>query len=94
MSMSDDEDDELKGRVTMSAILEPEDIVFPSTVAHNGAQTAPVGGRFPSGASLSSKKQRKTKDWFPLKSFIDLQGGDDEMARWSWRSFIEVARVS
>ncbi|KAJ3517963.1 hypothetical protein NLJ89_g145 [Agrocybe chaxingu] len=42
----------------------------------------------------------KTKDWFPLKSFIDLHNDDNDhssaspSAGWSWRSFIEVANVS
>ncbi|KAF8075017.1 hypothetical protein FPV67DRAFT_1475745 [Lyophyllum atratum] len=107
MSMSDDEDDggddsdieRDSGRVTMSAILEPEDVVFPppSPPSLLGAKSAPIGGRFPSlSPSQTSSRGRKpprTKDWFPLKSFIDLQG-EDEMSRWSWRSFIEVASVS
>ncbi|GLB41767.1 hypothetical protein LshimejAT787_1003670 [Lyophyllum shimeji] len=106
MSMSDDEDDggddsefeEDSGKVTLSAILEPEDIVFPppSPSRATGAKSAPIGGRFPSSPSSTPscrRKQTRSTDWNPLKSFIDLQGEDD-MSRWSWRSFIEVASVS
>jgi len=106
MSMSDDEDDDAGDpefeedsvRVTLSAVLEPEDVVFPPPPRLMGAKSAPIGGRFlslsPSQSTSSRRhKQPRTKDWFPLKSFIDLQGEDD-MARWSWRSFIEVVSVS
>ncbi|RDB23812.1 hypothetical protein Hypma_009079 [Hypsizygus marmoreus] len=102
MSMSDDEDDsDLEAeppRITLSAVLEPEDVVLPppSAVRLQGSRSAPISGSFPSlttSRSSSSRKRRTSKEWFPLKSFIDLQS-DEEMSGWSWRSFIEVASVS
>ena len=47
-----------------------------------------------------TRKQTKSKDWFPLKSFIDLHNDEDTQSvanlssNWAWRSFIEVANVS
>ncbi|KAG5650814.1 hypothetical protein H0H81_010939 [Sphagnurus paluster] len=107
MSMSDDEDEDGDGsefefglfpsptHAPINAVLEPEDVVLPPpSPHHSGARSAPIGGRFPSSASSAKRKQaQRTTEWFPLKSFMDLQG-DDDISRWSWRSFIEVASVS
>ncbi|KAG6910196.1 hypothetical protein DXG01_012331 [Tephrocybe rancida] len=85
MSMSDDEGDD---EPDVDAVLnEPEDHVLPPL------KSAPIGGRFPSSA-ISMSPRKRTKEWFPLKSFIDLQSGEDDLNRWGWRSFIEVASVS
>ncbi|KDR80556.1 hypothetical protein GALMADRAFT_222152 [Galerina marginata CBS 339.88] len=63
------------------------------------------------GAGLRRQRTRRggnhatSKDWFPLKSFIDLHNDDDATSHshhtknsssgnWMWRSFIEVANVS
>lgn len=103
MSMSDDEDDYDDSitldfgdekLVTLSITLEPEDILlsFPKVIP--APNSAPAGGRFSASSSMSRwRKQPGGKDWFPLKSFIDLQN-DDEMSSWNWRSFIEVSSVS
>ncbi|KAG6837358.1 hypothetical protein H0H93_010960 [Arthromyces matolae] len=81
-------------RVTSSLdiINEPEDLVLPPPSI---PLTAPVGGRFPSIHPSPSHSKKPNDQWFHLKSFIDLHGGDDDSTmRWSWRSFVEVARVS
>ncbi|TFK39977.1 hypothetical protein BDQ12DRAFT_665172 [Crucibulum laeve] len=102
MSMSDDEDEDDSDddsvdffdsadtqRKTFLPAIEPEDVVLP---------TITISGRL-RGTSVSNSHKRRhapnrtTKDWFPLKSFIDLRN-DDDSSRWSWRSFIEVASVS
>ncbi|KAG6857433.1 hypothetical protein H0H87_003500 [Tephrocybe sp. NHM501043] len=100
----DDHIDDHRRRVALSVLNEPEDLVLPPpTIPLYDPRSAPVGGRFPSlslTSRLSSprKKRTTTKEWFPLKSFIDLQASpdreDDFFSRWSWRSFIEVASVS
>ncbi|KAG6891229.1 hypothetical protein C0995_008481 [Termitomyces sp. Mi166 len=110
MSMSDEEsegddhgDDEFQNaanprRFALSVINEPEDLVLPPALPLSEPKTAPIGGRFPSEVRSKStsprKRQTTAKDWFPLKSFIDLQAGDDDNTKFSWRSLIEVARVS
>ncbi|KAF8223765.1 hypothetical protein L208DRAFT_1381333 [Tricholoma matsutake] len=96
MNMSDDEDDayadSLDDDDPQSLDLcsdETEDMVFPPLPP---AKIAPISGGFPSLTSFRSSHQ-STKDWFPLKSFIDLRSDDDASA-WTWRSWIEVATVS
>jgi hypothetical protein len=93
MNLSDDEDDcDLNCFVLREE--EPEDIVLPTIPSD--VKSAPVGGRFPSLTSFRSsgqKPQHPAKDWFPLKSFIDLRN-DDDVSAWSWRSWIEVPSVS
>jgi hypothetical protein len=93
MCMSDDEDD-----FDLDCFLvreeEPEDIVLP--IIPSDVNNAPVGRMLSSLASFRSsglEPQHPTKDWFPLKSFIDLHN-DDDVSAWSWRSWIEVASVS
>ncbi|KAG6839406.1 hypothetical protein C0991_002850, partial [Blastosporella zonata] len=92
MTMGDesegDDDDAFEDHhrhTTLCVLNEPEDLVLPPpAVSLPEPKTAPVGGRFP-----SSPRKQRTKDWFPLKSFIDFQAGEDDLSRWSWRSFIE-----
>ncbi|KAG5337241.1 hypothetical protein C0989_010120 [Termitomyces sp. Mn162] len=103
MSMSDEEseadDDDDDDSPTLPLIDEPEDLVLPSPpLSLSEPRTVPLGPRFPSSVrtrSTSSRKHQSTsKDWFSLKSFIDLQTAEDDSTKFSWRSFIEVARVS
>lgn len=101
-SESDDEDD-VDPRITLSKILEPEDFTFPTIAmslltppaSQAEAHSAPAAMEsFPDVPSPSFLNIRKgNKEWFPMKSFMDLQG-EEELGRWSWRSFIEVAKVS
>ncbi|KAF9054407.1 hypothetical protein BJ165DRAFT_1399643 [Panaeolus papilionaceus] len=107
----------------LDPILEPEDVVLPLQSpgyleATRSAPQPPRRSLSPSNAGLkpqpSTVKRQRTvkrasKDWFPLKSFIDLHADDDRSssvkskesgssgarssASWSWRSFIEVANV-
>lgn len=104
MSMSDDEDDtddesdapppRNRRGLTLSPILEPEDVVFPYI---DYPRSAPPDGRFPRSIKSSHRRDRSsqsaTTDWLPLKSFIDLQA-DDELSRWTCRSFIDLANLS
>ncbi|EDR14647.1 uncharacterized protein LACBIDRAFT_305491 [Laccaria bicolor S238N-H82] len=104
MSMSDDEDeadsdfdlldsDDEKSQQP-NPILEFEDVILPSA-SLSPPKAARSGSSTPSQSSSSRRrkhhKRSTTKDWFPLKSFIDLHNDDDS---WSWRSFIEVAHLS
>ncbi|KAF9005964.1 hypothetical protein BDQ17DRAFT_1540593 [Cyathus striatus] len=106
MSMSDDEDEDESDHNSLDffdeddklgfTLIEPEDIVLPS-VADLMASQHSAHARKSSIPSLASRRRRNntsqsSKDWHPLKSFIDLRN-DDEPSRWSWRSFIEVATV-
>ncbi|KAG6886199.1 hypothetical protein C0993_010761 [Termitomyces sp. T159_Od127] len=104
MSMSDEEseaDDDVDRfqndarKFTLSVINEPEDLVLPSPMPLSESTRT---RRFLSSVRIRStsprKRQTMTKDWFPLKSFIDLQATDDDANKFSWRSFIEVSRVS
>lgn len=90
-------------------LLEPEDMVLPlpSPSFLEAPRTAPLPPRTRTsplaptlGANLRRQrtKKRSSKDWFPLKSFIDLRNDEDRQSAnsssWAWRSFIEVANVS
>jgi hypothetical protein len=109
MSMSDDEDevdsdldlldsDDEKSQLS-NAILEFEDVIFPSSLLSPPKAVPLPRGSSSTPSQSSSSRRRKyhkhstTKDWFPLKSFIDLHN-DDDSSSWSWRSFIEVANLS
>lgn len=109
MSMSDDEDEadsdldllysDDETSQQPNPILEFEDVILPSALL-SPPKTAPLprsGSSTPSQSSSSRRrkhhKRSTTKDWFPLKSFIDLHN-DDDSSTWSWRSFIEVANLS
>lgn len=83
---------------------------------YSASRTAAVQGAFhayshstPSLPSLTSPSRtrrpshrRKTSDWFPLHSFIDLRGERDDdagsgttgLGSFGWRSFIEFPGVS
>ncbi|KAH9479477.1 hypothetical protein JR316_0008071 [Psilocybe cubensis] len=84
-------------------LLEPEDMVLPLPTpdflqAPRSAPLPPRSPTFVGGLRRQRTKNRATKDWFPLKSFIDLRNDDDRMSTtsssWAWRSFIQVANVS
>lgn len=107
MSMSDDEDEADSDLVDSddeksqqpNPILELEDVILPSALL-SPPKAVPLPRRGSSTPSQSSSSRRRkhqkrftTKDWFPLKSFIDL-ANDDDSSSWSWRGFIEVANLS
>ncbi|KAF8159635.1 hypothetical protein B0H34DRAFT_673963 [Crassisporium funariophilum] len=84
----------------LNPVMEPEDMVLPlpSPAFLEAPRSAPLPPRAreaPAAPRRRRTTKRTSKDWFPLKSFIDLHN-DDEAANgnWSWRSFIEVANVS
>ncbi|PPQ69468.1 hypothetical protein CVT24_001484 [Panaeolus cyanescens] len=109
----------------LDPILEPEDVVLPLQASSylEAPRSAPLPPRRrlspppmtgsltpnPSAVKRQRTVKRGSKDWFPLKSFIDLHADDERAsslkskdsgsgatrstASWSWRSFIEVANV-
>lgn len=95
-SEADDDDDRVQNDARLSVINEPEDLVLPPAMPLSSDPIRPR--RFLSSVRIRStsprKRQTMTKDWFPLKSFIDLQAADDDTINFRWRSFIEVSRVS
>ncbi|RXW23911.1 hypothetical protein EST38_g1957 [Candolleomyces aberdarensis] len=87
---SDDFFETQDNRLFYTGYFEPEDLVFPSaksaSTSPTRSATAPSSPKSsPSSpnkhaSSSPSRKQfirRSTKDWFPLKSFIDLRNGND-----------------
>jgi hypothetical protein len=107
MNMSDDEDEEDSDNLDCveskfpNPVLEPEDVVLPTLSFLEAPRSAPLpsslNDSFPVTSSPFVRRNRthlsSTKDWFPLKSFIDLHNDDDSSA-WSWRSYIYVANLS
>ncbi|KAF8909360.1 hypothetical protein CPB84DRAFT_1765947 [Gymnopilus junonius] len=100
----------------LNGLMEPEDMVLPlpspskyleaprsAPLPPRRAESPIPNGHLAVGTGLRrqrTRKQTKSKDWFPLKSFIDLHNDDDTQStanlssNWAWRSFIEVANVS
>ncbi|KAF8817523.1 hypothetical protein BYT27DRAFT_7216612 [Phlegmacium glaucopus] len=108
MNMSDDEDEEDKGgdldtldlgdHTFPNPILEPEDVVLPTLSSPEAPRSSPLPPRPNDPFLVTSVRCHRTqlsstKDWFPLKSFMDLHNDDDSSA-WTWRSFIHVANLS
>ena len=97
MNMTDDEDDEeqedhdldslnLPVTTFSNPVLEPEDVVLPTS-------TPSINDSFLLISPPHPVNPQSTKDWIPLKSFIDLHN-DDDSSSWTWTSFIHVANVS
>ncbi|KAG2011709.1 hypothetical protein CC2G_011797 [Coprinopsis cinerea AmutBmut pab1-1] len=84
------------------AFFEPEDLVLPASLPSTSpiSPSHPIAHRRNSSSPTKSSFarmhfRRSTKEWFPLKSFIDLRNDDESSAStWSWRSFIDVASIS
>jgi hypothetical protein len=82
---------------------EPEDIVLPVSSPHSSMPSRVVRNkpRKHGGHRISQRRIKhrsgRTRDWFPLKSFIDFYNENEDDAastNWSWRSFIEFSTVS
>lgn len=102
--MSDDEEDEDDydcpnfDNVFSNPVLEPEDVVLPSTLSRlpRSAALPLKNDSFLVTSSHSVRRHKtqvpSTKDWLHLTSFMDLHT-DDDSSSWAW-SFIQVANVS
>ena len=101
MNMSDDDEDDEDDcdfdHVFSNPVLEPEDVVLPTSRASKSA-TFPCQNdsyRVTSSHAVRRPKTQvpSTKDWLHLTSFMDLHT-DDDSSSWAWRSFIQVANLS
>jgi hypothetical protein len=102
MNMTDDEDeddtDSDADHMFSNPVLEPEDVVLPTTFLR-APRSAPLPSQNDSLLATSSHFVRphitlvpSTNDWLPLTSFMDLHNEDDSSS-WAW-SFIQVANIS
>ena len=102
MNMTDDEDEDDTDmdpdHMFSNPVLEPEDVVLPTTFLR-APTSAPLPSQSDSLLATSSHFVRphktlvpSTNDWLPLTSFMDLHN-DDDSSSWAW-SFIQVANIS
>lgn len=95
----DDEDDFDFDHVFSNPVLEPEDVVLPTSRAPKSATFPYQKDSFRVTTSSHTVRRHKTqvpsttKDWLHLTSFMDLRT-DDDSPSWAWRSFIQVGNVS
>lgn len=95
MSMTDDEDEETDDHspdeshpfngpfITLSAVLSPQDVVVSLPRSKHALTNSKLSTSIIS--SRGSDSSHATKDWFRFKSFLDFK--DDDLARWSRKSF-------
>ena len=104
MNMSDDDDESDEeciclnlDHVFSNPVLEPEDVVLPTSRAPKSASFPSQNDSFLVSSSHSVRRHKtqvpSTKDWLHLTSFMDLHT-DDDSSSWALRSFIQVANVS
>ncbi|KAJ2919533.1 hypothetical protein MD484_g876, partial [Candolleomyces efflorescens] len=84
---SDDFFETQDNRLFYTGYFEPEDLVLPSVrspstspIRSSAVPSSPKSAPSSPSKATSSRKmsvRRSTRDWFPLKSFIDLRSGND-----------------